>query len=165
MLEVLVRSAALEVAVIDSVPALVPQVELEGEVGDHYTSVYGRLMAQAMRKLTGPLAKTDTTLVLVNQLRDNPAVLFGPTERVPGGRTLKHHATVRLDLRRLDTIKDDHGRVVGDRIRVKVVKNTVAAPFRTAELDLLYRQGFRQQPAHRHQQLTGALGARRGAAA
>ena len=145
VLETLVYSGALEVAVVDSVPALVPRVELEGEVGDSYTGAYGRLMAQAMRKLAGPLAKTGTALVLVNQLRDNPGVLFGSAERVPGGRALKHHAAIRLDLRRIETIKGDDGQVIGERIRVRVVKNKLAAPFRTVELALRFGQGIDRQ--------------------
>ena len=141
VLEALVRSGALAVAVVDSVPALLPKVELEGEIGDDNTGVFGRLMAQAMRKLAGPIATSGTTLVLVNQLRDNPAVLFGSPERVPGGRALKHQAAVRLDLRVRERLKDQ-GHVIGDRIRVKVVKNKVAAPCRAVELDLRYGQGI-----------------------
>jgi len=139
--ETLIRSGALDVAVIDSAPALVPKAELDGEMGDHSTGVYGRLMAQAMRKLTGVIGKSGTVVVFCNQLREDPSRLFGNPEVVPGGRALKHHAAVRLDVRPQECLRDGD-QVVGNRIRVKVVKSKVAVPFRTAELDLRSDHGI-----------------------
>ncbi len=142
--ETLIRSGALDVAVVDSVPALVPRYELDGEMGEHCTGVYGRLMAQAMRKLAGVIGKSDTVVVFCNQLREDPGKLLGNPEVVPGGRALKHHAAIRLDLRLRERLRDSD-RVVGNRIRARVVKSKVAVPFRAAELDLLFDCGIDRQ--------------------